>query len=677
MRILLSRLFRLSPHSRFYPFSRLAAALLACALSAGSLLPVLAAPDGAGKAAAEPNPVILLPGYSGPQLFLEHEDGARKQVWNIPINGDTTQTLLEGLINILPKLIVDAGGSEDEVIRRAGEIYGKLFAVLEMNEDGTSRYPIVPYPTRVRDARWDVMLERKEERLNNNRPITNSFLDYVPAEKIYIFSSDWRKGQRENAASLDAFIQQVKADSGCDKVNLFGISYGGQLAAAYFTYYGDKGDVDRAVLHSPATRGSELVYDLLNNEDLTFDLVSMTDFTQVFIQREGSLEWALKGVTLKQINDIAVHVIRTYLEPLALRFGSFWDLMPPEHYEETKRQYLDPARNRRIIEESDAIHYEVMPHIGETLARMQRQGVKIALLCGSGLPLAGGNPVNSDYIINVSSSTGAYAVPLGEALPVDYTCEAPICQNPAHRHLSPAGDVDAACAYLPEHTWFYQGQYHGQGEWDPYARALYCQWLFTDQIQDVHSNPDFPQFRESCNPSDGVSARFSESVSGYLSPEDDTLLIENLSAHDISIASVTASGLDLRVTISTPIRLTSRGIARLRYECILPLKETRFTLLIRYTKETAVPQPAERTLSFTLLPAGAASASLHYPLKLAALPSTFSLWQILLPVLAVAGSASLAAIAVVTLYRRPIRDRTKNKKSSQKRKKSPIPTSDS
>ena len=50
------------------------------------------------------------------------------------------------------------------------------------------------------------------------------------------------------AQQLDEYIQSVKEYTGKDRVNLIPVSHGGQVSATYLALYGQKNDVDTAVL---------------------------------------------------------------------------------------------------------------------------------------------------------------------------------------------------------------------------------------------------------------------------------------------------------------------------------------------------------------------------------------------------------------------------------------------
>jgi hypothetical protein len=66
--------------------------------------------------------------------------------------------------------------------------------------------------------------------------------------------------------------------------------------------------------------------------------------------------------------------------------------------------------------------------------------------------------------------------------------------------------IDASTAYMPDNTWFVNGLFHGMTYWDYYSRELMTTLLLTDRITDVYSDPKFPQFKDTTNPSSIISA---------------------------------------------------------------------------------------------------------------------------------------------------------------------------
>jgi len=624
-------------------FSYTFVALMLFALSS----PALAAPE-------DPTPLIILQGYSGPQLFLDYGLETEQQMWYPALDGTTVRSLADVLLYVLPKLILDAGGNADRVVEKFGEVV-PLLDRLAMREDGSSEYDLTPCPHGAHDSRWDVMKASGQERLNTQRAITESMLSAVPADHVYIFANDWRRGQVEGTANLHAFIQEVKADSGHGKVNLFGVSYGGQLAAAYLALYGGE-DIERIVMHAPAIHGSRLAVDILENEDFAFDPMLLLDFAATYLEMELSLGQRFGAMTMAQVSDIALRVMRTYLGPLVTRFGSYWDVVPPEDYERLKAAYLDPEENAEIIRRSDVIHYDVMPGIGETLREWQARGVKIALVCGAGASLVGGNTVDSDRIIDTASTTGALVVTDGNSM--GWPASAlPACTDPEHHHRSPNGVIDASYCYLPDQTWFFSGQYHGQGAWDPWARGIWTKWLYTDELQDVYSDPEYPQFRDSCNPSDGIEARFSRCVSGYLAAGEDTLLLKNLSGYDLSVLSVKAEGLALDIPLVNRVVLRPGETARLHCEAELPSGREPFTLTVKFVRESLVPSTETRRFAFAALPGEPPGALAYPPLEEIPEPPRFQPVRTLFAAMALAASLGIASVAVGVMYKGALRER--------------------
>lgn len=352
-------------------------------------------------------------------------------------------------------------------------------------------------------------------------------------------------GQVENAAKLDKFIQEVKELTGSRKVNLYGLSHGGQLTATYLYYYGAKGDVDRAIMDAPATCGTQLVVDLFEG-NIHFDVATLIEYVEIGFRKEYEYEWLVEAFGFDRLNQAFNDIIHQYLLDIVINFGSVWDFVPLDKYEEFKAKYLDPVENAELIAKSDEMHYNAMAHMSEGLKRAQSAGTRIAIVANTGHDIGTSTGVNSDYIIDVHSASGAYCAPFGEKFPADYKKQNTVCDDPAHWHISPERDIDASCAYLPENTWFVNGQFHGMCPWDRYTRNFYLTFFFTDRITDVYSDPEFPQFNLGQNPANGLYVKFDKSPSGFHTSKDTALTIESLSEqYDTEIISVKADGMDV------------------------------------------------------------------------------------------------------------------------------------
>lgn len=547
------------------------------------------------------NPVILLPGYMA--SALAYNDGADEPELVPNPWGAIVDVLLPQLVPALQKLTQGLVTKDyDAFASLAAGVLGKIFDPYASNPDGRSVEDLAPYPSGAEDSNYAVRLAREEEHILEEMH-GSEFAEVVGADHVYSFSNDWRLSQIENAHRLHAFIQEVKEYSGHDQVDLFGISYGGQLGAVYLYYYALEHDVDRAVLNVPAIGGSTVLADMMNGT-IALDFVSLLEFNQIGERKETEFEKLLKLIDFSALNKSLPLALSDFTAHLKNWAGS-WDLIPTKDYDALKAKLLDPVENKEIIAISDTMHYEVMPNMGKKLQEARANGVQVSIMANCGRPLLTGTQLNSDYIIDTASTSGAKCMPLGERFAQDYTAGADAdCTDPTHYHISPGREIDAAYAYLPEHTWFIDGQYHGQSQWDPYSNALYRELLWGDTLQDVYSSPEYPQFAIAQNPADGLFVNFPGTISGYLRTEDNMLEVRNLSAsYPITLCDITIDGFGLELSAMPTARILAGETVE------IPIKQkaditdiTPFTIKVDYVLHGEIPGTRTRTIAFSAIP---------------------------------------------------------------------------
>ena len=253
------------------------------------------------------------------------------------------------------------------------------------------------------------------------------------------------------------------------------------------------------------------------------------------------------------------------------------------------------------------MHYNAMAHMSEGLKRAQSAGTRIAIVANTGHDIGTSTGVNSDYVIDVHSSSGAYCAPFGESFPADYQKQNTVCGDPTHWHISPERDIDASCAYLPENTWFVNGQFHGMCPWDRYTRNFYLAFFFTDRITDVYSDKEFPQFDLGQNPANGLYVKFDKSPSGFHTAKDTALTVESLSEqYDTEIISVEADGIDVDLSSCNGTVLKVGESCKIKFkEHALPKSTEPFTVTVVYSlKNGKIPFVKSRTFTFTAMSEG-------------------------------------------------------------------------
>lgn len=510
------------------------------------------------------HPLIFIQGYSGPKLIRDRGLETEEQVWSID-PADLVKKIITNLFDIVSSVSDYAEGDTAPFVECFREVSAELLDDISMLPDGTSKYNISSYPY--------YLDESTVEYINNEQdgkylPMTEGeFIEdlsrTIPESRIFIFNADWRRSHLDNCEHLVWYIDEVLKYTGSDKVDLYGMSHGGQLVATYLYYHGTEGKIDNAVMNSPAIGGTSLVMELLGEDPVEFNLSELLRFGGVMLHTEVDLRWLGEMLPADFLNSLLKTAFNEVLLPYAIYFGSVWDLMDTETYTALRDVYLDPVKNANIIAKADKMHYECMPNMSEELKRAQDAGVNISILANYGSHLGTGENIDSDFIIDTENTSGAVTAPFGEHFPENYTQLGTNCADPSHNHISPTQTIDASACFLPENTWFNYEQYHTQSWWDTYTRGLLLELILTDNIKNVHSDERYPQFEIAQSPLDGIYAKFTNETSGFYNNQSNTLLLRNLCGCTAVIESVTANG--KAIDIGKSIKLKENESAEISY----------------------------------------------------------------------------------------------------------------
>ncbi len=545
-------------------------------------------------------PVIIVAGYAGPQLAEVDENGNEQVVW-YPDFGEIPGILLSRIAEVGAGLGAAVFGSPDYLAKVVGEETIAFLEKVKCNDDGSSTYNLKPTIVTAHESNYQVLFDKYGDGTYQHEPdITAGMMEYISRSQLYSFYCDWRQGAVDCATRLDEFIQEVKEDSGKDKVNIFCLSHGGQVTATYLTLFGYKQDVKNACLTVPAAGGAGMAYDILTQQ-IKFDENNLVRFIEHGTMAEDDYHWLVEATKLGFLDDV-LNALVPYLCEVAGHWGSIWDFCPTEAYEEMKTRWLDPVKNAEIIRKSDYMHYEVMPQFYTALDRCNEEyGMNVSIIAGTDINMTSGWQAQGDGIIPTKSSTGAVCTDVGERFPDGY-----IQKNPCDGHykLSPEMTIDASTSYMPDHTWFVSGLFHGMTYWDSYTRELLMALTLTDKIKDVYSDKRFPQFHASSNPSNAVWAAFDKSVEGYLSSEDTCLILRNVTEQDrdLLIKSVVCDCDDIYFTVK-PFTVIKQGEkVEIPIKGKVPEKSNcRVNITVSYTAFGSVTPLGERTQAFTLL----------------------------------------------------------------------------
>ncbi|MBQ7637617.1 MAG: hypothetical protein IJS90_01785 [Clostridia bacterium] len=377
------------------------------------------------------------------------------------------------------------GSFSEESERTVINAVKSLFADVEMNDDGTSKYNV--------SADWGY-----------------SAYDGHKEGGRFRLCYDWRLDFFETADKIKAYIDYVKELTGHDSVNIVGFSEGAAALTAYFSKYGYDG-IDSVIWYCGAHNGVEMVGQLfsgkikVNAGELTAFLHDVTDNTNAY----QLLSFLIQGITDIGVTGgmlkITEKIVKQLIDDGAIReiilssFGkmpALWGMVGDEYYEAAKDELFptnaDKERCRALIEKIDRYHYEVQVHSREIMEEAKERIGRVAVISKYDrplIPVIENSALQADGTIEtMHTSCGATTANFGRMLPYNYVQAA----NDGHDHLSPDRVIDASTAHYPDYTWFIKHCEHSEGP--EYIDELIRYIAFADHQVDVFENPDFPQY---------------------------------------------------------------------------------------------------------------------------------------------------------------------------------------
>lgn len=546
-------------------------------------------------------PVILVPGYSTTTLYMEDENGEKNIVWDGLDFGPGASALLEDIAKIGLSVAPLCMGDASVIAKIVGEDILEAYGAIKTDKNGKSINDLKLYYTDPAmcsgTARGETLPEKE---------ISAHIASYLEEglDNYFCFTCDFRMGAVECAATLHNFINSVLEYTGKDKVNLFAVSHGGQVTGTYLSLYAKEGDVDagkinNVVMTVPALGGAGFAYDALSGK-VTLDLDGIMEFVEFGEMMEEDYHWLLKAQVFGFLDDI-VHELLPYIYQLMGYWGSMWDFVPLEYYEDLKADFFDdPTESAELIAQSDYMHYEIMPNYKENFASCERAGANLSIIAGTGNQIVTGLQDDSDAIITTSAATGATCNKVGERFADGYVQKV----DTGFYQVSPSMRIDASTGYLPERTWYVEGLYHGMTFKDEYVKDLMTKLLLTDEIEDVNSDAEYPQFKASVSNSIGVYAKFNNSKCGYLSGEDTSLVVTNTSTkYDLKLVSVSSPNCDSIKFASLTSKVIAPGESvELKLVGSVPKVSLKnIDIIIDFVQLGSVTAVGERLMNFTIM----------------------------------------------------------------------------
>ncbi len=294
---------------------------------------------------------------------------------------------------------------------------------------------------------------------------------------------DWRISPLETAELLKKYIEEVKAVTGEEKVNITGRCYGANVVQAYLTLYPEHAlaNVDDIAYLSSSVDGIDVLGALFCG-DVELDDQAITNFADYYMENGELIEdeetRSLIMAAIELFNEVKVlgltgDALELFVErvkedvfPLVLKdtFGgwpSYWAMVPAERYEEAKAFVFKGVEDEYagFIEKCDNYYNNVQLKAEETLRELDRQGIDFYMISKYNFPdfpVYDGATALSDGNTSVKrQSFGATCADHGTVLSDKY-----INSLESKVYLSPDLKINAATCLFPETSYFIKNMHH-------------------------------------------------------------------------------------------------------------------------------------------------------------------------------------------------------------------------
>ena len=242
---------------------------LSLLLSAVLCFSVLAITGSANETACDcgNTPAIIVPGLMQSETYLYNEDGSINTDYEAPFFLDDTNTIISTAVkNVLGPLVnviltqQDSNGEFAQAFADTlGTILGKRI-VADANGNGIYNVDAAHYA-----GSFAACTPEQQAHILNNVPI-QGYLDAAGEDHLYYFSYNSFGNLDKITERLYNLIQQVKEETGHDKVNLVPISQGGVVTNNLLHLYPDVVEsFEKMVYVIPCLDGTAIISDLYVN----------------------------------------------------------------------------------------------------------------------------------------------------------------------------------------------------------------------------------------------------------------------------------------------------------------------------------------------------------------------------------------------------------------------------
>ncbi len=448
-------------------------------------------------------PTIIVPGLGQSSVvvvdengdFVRDRDGKKASAFPAYLQ---TEKLIKTLLRpaLLSLMMQRDVGLSDAFVTALRDSFG-------VNTCDLNAMPIGPVMTEKYPYPYAQYSAEEREVVNSHIPFELYPTD-LPRDHLYYFAYNSFGNHISLAEELYSYIQMVQQQTGHKKVNLVPLSQGASIVSAMLDYHPEVGDALHKVFFVvPALDGSRIIGDVFTNRVTFLDKDYLYHGFLENIRLLDATTASLLEVVLRILPDEVWMAalqkgVKYLVEEVLTRSTGMWALCPSGDYKAAAKRYLSSPDRANIKAQTDR-YYKAQKHSRANIAALQKKGVQVFDVVEYDYAIINvgerWNDTNGDFIIQTdSTSMGATLSRVGETLPQGYKQQNTHCTNPAHNHLSPDCVVDASTGLLPDTTFYFKNQRHDLTQHNDIILKLAMNLIAHDDIKDVYSSPDFPQF---------------------------------------------------------------------------------------------------------------------------------------------------------------------------------------
>ncbi len=326
-------------------------------------------------------------------------------------------------------------------------------------------------------------------------------------ENVYIYTYYMYGDVIKQGDALQDYIEMVKAQRNCDKVNIVTMSMGTTILNAWLDNdRADYSSINRLINIVPIYQGCDLITDVFARDFNLTDQFVYQDYlpivTKGFLENEYLgylLNIAIKLLPQKTFERVLTRLTDAFVEALK-NSSQMWSMITSDSYEKLADKYFSEPEYAKLRATTNE-YYQSQRNLTANLNKLANDfGGKVFTICGYGLDYAVNKfsmmsivshnaTANSDCLLDLSySSLGATHADKGQKLSDEY-----INGIADKKYLSPDKTVDASTCQFPDTTWFFTDQSHWAFGNDVMINSVWL--IMAGMIDDIYSSPEcFPQF---------------------------------------------------------------------------------------------------------------------------------------------------------------------------------------